>query len=65
MIRARVIFINLNELLIELQKMQNNTARTAVRIRWSSPTQLLIDRSTGYEVEIGRDRHFSAACGRA
>ena len=37
---------------------------TTTCVRWSSPTQLLSDRSVAYLCEIERDREFSTVYGR-
>src|SRR4051812_30433384 len=46
-------------------KEQKNTKKhTTARIRWWSPTQLLIRRSAAYVWQSGRDAQFSTVYGR-
>ncbi len=51
-----------NKFLLNIQK--DSTKHTTVGIRWWSPTQLLIHRSTVYVWQSGRDAQFSVVYGR-
>ncbi len=42
---------------------QKKRKHTAEGIRWSSPTQLLVFRSTAYVWQSGRDAQFFIVCG--
>ncbi|KAH0367165.1 hypothetical protein KCU65_g4855, partial [Aureobasidium melanogenum] len=46
------------------QKRRQTAKRTAAGIPTSSPTVVLICRSTAYVWQSGRDAQFSADCGR-
>ena len=46
------------------KKKEKENRRTTLRIRWSSPTQLLVQPSLAYLWESGRDPEFSSGYGR-
>ncbi|TQW09731.1 hypothetical protein IF2G_02521 [Cordyceps javanica] len=50
---------------VDARKVMSSTKKcTTPGVRWSSPTQLLIWRSSGYRSEIRRDPDFSLGYGR-
>ena len=55
---------NLSNIWEKRGEMRTLKKHTALGIRWSSPTQLLVQRLVAYLWESGRDPEFSSAYGR-
>ena len=49
---------------VSTAKKKKAKKHTTMRIRWWSPTQLLIHRSEAYVWQSGRDAQCSSVCGR-